>query len=215
MLSKLARRHCPEAHKAKVFDPADEEHVQELKDWCKVHWENTICKGVESYNAPTYHDCCISFSKRNFTGKRTHLPLQAASVLKIPSLRKAKSPEDLYNWIRERMLVHQRLGRKPVFPSINTHHVELDQEETEAEMSQCSELLQRVYKDLFDLQKRSEERIKQLSEDNQRLLAASKSWCLKYQDLLTSKEDDRMSFAEMTPQKALKIDDTNSSFLMF
>ena len=199
----------------RYFNPADEDDVQDLKNWCRFHWKETLCKGIGGCNAPTYHDCCICFCRKHYGGKNTHPPLQSASVLKIPSLNKVTSPDELYTWLRSRLLEHQRLGRRPLFPSINTPHIEPDTEEEGMEGFESPELLKKRCFDLLELQKNSEEKIKQLTEDNQRLLASSKSWCLKYQDLFCSKDDERMSFTEMTPQKALKTDDSNTSFLMF
>jgi hypothetical protein len=214
MISKMAASHQDEPYKPRYFDPANKDHVQELKNWCNFHWNETLCKGIAACNAPTYHDCCICFCKKRYGGKNTHPPLQSASVLKIPELKRITSPDELYDWLRSKMIEHQRLGRRPIFPSINTPHIEHDTEEQEAEGFESAELLNKRCCDLLELQKNFEEKIRQLTEDNHRLLAASKSWCLKYQDLLCSRDDERMSFAEMTPQKALKIDDDNSSFLM-
>ena len=214
MLSKVAKSLNDGAKKRRYFNPANEDDVQDLKNWCKFHWKETFSKGIASCNAPTYHDCCLCFCKKHYGGKTSHPPLQSASVLKIPSLKKVTSPEELYTWLRSRLLEHQRLGRRPLFPSINALHIEHDTEEEGTEGFDSSELLKKRCFDLLELQKSSEEKIKRLTEDNQRLLASSKSWCLKYQDLFNSRDDDRMSFAEMTPQKALKTDDDNSSFLL-
>ena len=48
------------------------DHGQELKNWCRFHWSNTLSKGMKNYNAPTYHDCCLCFSKRDFAKKAGH-----------------------------------------------------------------------------------------------------------------------------------------------
>jgi hypothetical protein len=214
MLSKMVKSHDEASH-SKKFNPASEDDEQDLKNWCWFHWESLFRKGIQSFNAPTYHDCCLSFSKKGYVKKNTHPPLQSASVLKIPGLKKATSPEELHIWLRERIEEHQRLGRKPVFPTINSPHLEEDSEEREDECSQSAELLKKRCQNLVEMQKNSEEKIKKLTEDNQRLLASSKTWCLKYQELLASREDEKYSFAELTPQKALKHDDSNSSLLMF
>lgn len=216
MLSKVAAGPSDKQVNVRYFNPANEDDVQDLKNWCKFHWKETLCKGIDGSNAPTYSDCCFCFCRKNYGGKSTHPPLQSASVLKIPSLKKVTSPEELYDWLRSRLLEHQRLGRRPLFPSINTPHIEHDDSEEGMEASESVELLKKRCFDLLEQHKSSEEKIKQLTEDNQRLLASSKSWCLKYQDLFSSQEDDRMSFAAMmTPQKALKTDDTNTNFLNF
>ena len=77
----------------RVYDLTSEEDAKELKNWCRIHWQYTLCKGIKGCNIPIYHDCCISFSKRGCIKRLSHPPLQSASVLKIPSLRKADSPE--------------------------------------------------------------------------------------------------------------------------
>lgn len=210
----MASGHGDETRRVRYFNPASEDDEQDLMNWCHFHFSETLKKGMEGFNAATYHDCCMCFSKKGYVKRNSHPPLQSASILKIPSLRNAKSPEELYSWLREKIFESQRLGKRPLFPSINTPHMELDEEEAEIECLQSADLLKKKCRDHFQLQKEFEKKVKQLTEDNQRLLAASKSWCLKYQDLLCSREDDRMSFTEMTPQKALKIDDSNSSFLM-
>ena len=97
----------------------NDDDCQELKTWCRLHWLHTICKSVQNSNAPVYDDCCISFSRKGFVNRISHPLIQSASVLKIPSLRKVNSPEELYDWPRERMMVHLKLEKKLYFPSIN------------------------------------------------------------------------------------------------
>ena len=210
----MASGHDDDNNQIRYFNPVSEDDEQDLKNWCNFHFSETFRKGMDGYNAATYHDCCMCFSKKGYVKRHSHPPLQSASILKIPSLRAASSPEELYSWVRDKLLESQRLGRRPRFPSINTPHIELDTDETEVECMQSADLLKKRCRDLLLMQKTFEKRVKQLTDDNQRLLASSKSWCLKYQEVCSSKEDERMSFAEMTPQKALKIDDDNSSFLM-
>ena len=204
MMSKVGKEQDETGH-PRWFDPASEDHTQELKNWCNFHWEQTVMRGIEANNASTYHTCCLSFSKKGCNKKNTHPPYQSASVLKIPGLMSTKSPADLYKWLRERIAEHQMLGKRPVFPSINTSHIELDSEEESGE-SQSAELLKKRCEEL-------DQKIRQLADDNQRLLASSKCWCLKYQELLASIEDEKYSFAELTPQKAVKTDDSNSNLL--
>lgn len=204
MVSKVGKEQGETGH-PRWFDPASEDDTQELKNWCSFHWEQTVIHGIKTNNAAAYHYCCLSFSKKGCLKKNTHPPFQSASVLKIPGLRNARSPADLYKWLRERIADHQRLGKKAVFPSVNMPHIELDSEEESGEC-QSAELLKKRCEDL-------DQKIRQLADDNQRLLASSKCWCLKYQELLASREEDKYSFGELTPQKAVKTDDSNSSLL--
>ena len=169
---------------------------------------------MKNYNAPTYHDCCLCFSKRGFAKKAGHPELQSASILKIPTLKNVENPEGLYDWIRNRMEIHNRLGRKPLFPSINIYHCsQNEQEDPDAEKEE-KEYLSKRFEDLILNQKESQEKIQQLTEDNKRLLASSKNWCIKYQELLSSKVKENESFTDGTPQKVLIQHDHNDNFLL-
>ena len=210
MLSKMATSLVEDTNHIRYFNEANEDDVQDLKNWCKIHWTETICKGMKSFNAPTFKYCCICFCRKNYSKKNTHPHHQSAPATQIPGLRNASSADDFYKWIREVILEHQRLGLKPRFPTVNTVHIDQPTEDLESDDTQ----LQKAFQELFELKKNTDEKIKQLTEDNQRLLASCKNWCLKYQELLANKEDDKFSFAEMTPQKMLKTDDSTSSFLL-
>ena len=169
---------------------------------------------MKNFNAPTYHDCCLCFSKRGFAKKAGHPELQSASLLKIPTLRNVESPEGLYEWIRNRMEIHSRIGRRPVFPSINNYHSgQIEQEETEVE-EEKREYLSKRFEELTSKQREALEKIRQLTEDNNKLLASSKSWCIKYQELLTSQDKDNCSYTDGSPQKVLKQDEHNDDFLL-
>jgi len=125
-------------------------------------------------------------------------------VLKVASLRKLTSEEELHSWIRNKMQEHIKEGRTPVFPSINSPHQEsaLVREDglpcsprtpdTEFLRKRCLELSQEKQ----DVQKK----IDQLLEDNARLQASSKSWFDKYQTLLREKEYSMPA----TPTKRVK-----------
>ena len=191
------------------FDLNSEDDAKELKNWCRLHWMYTLSKGIRSYNAPTYHDCCMSFSRKGFVKKISHPPLQSASVLKIPSLRKTSSPEDLYDWLRERLEIHQRLGKKLYFPSINMSHFTSDEEIEED--TEPEELLCKRYSELAEEKKKVEEQIEKLKEDNKKLLCSSKNWYIKYQELLYTAEEDSASYTEMTPKKNVKEEHSNDN----
>ena len=215
MLSKIASEPKEEVNHIRYFNPASEDDQQELKNWCRVHWEDTICKGLKSFNVVKYHWCCICFSKKNYTKKSTHPPLQSCPVLTIPTFKALTSPEELYAWLKDRMDEHQRLGRRPRFPTVNTPHCAHLSEDEDTDDSEKGQVLKKRCQDLADQLKNSEEKNRQLSLDNQRLLASSKNWHAKYQELLAAKEDEKYSFAEMTPQKVLKTEEINPSLFMF
>ena len=203
------------SNEEKYFDLNSADHAQELKNWCRFHWSNTLTKGMKNYNAPTYHDCCLCFSKRGFAKKAGHPELQSASVLKIPTLRSVENPEDLYEWIRNRMEIHNRIGKKPLFPSINTYHSsQNEQEKTEVEEGVEKEYLVKRFEELAIKQKESQEKINQLIEDNKRLLASSKNWCIKYQELLSTKDKENCSFTDGSPHKVLIQQEHNHDFLL-
>ena len=199
------------------FDLASEEDAKELKTWCRLHFQHTISKGIQGCNTPIYHDCCISFSKRGCVKRLSHPSLQSASVLKIPSLRRADSPEDLYEWLRSRMIVQYNLGQKVYFPTINTAHFSSGDDDTEDEEQQSSEFLGKRMKELNEEKLKTEQEMNQLKEENNRLLGASRSWFSKYQELLLRIEDDKPSYTEVTPKKYLINQETltNAPFLDF
>ena len=185
----------------RVFDLASKEDAQELKTWCRIHWQHTLCKGIKGCNIPLYHDCCISFSKRGCIKRLSHPPLQSASVLKIPSLRNADSPEALYEWLRERLTMHYKLGKKLYFPSINIAHFNSEEDETDEDSKDQKEYLCKRVEQLSEEKVKTQEEIKQLREDNNRLQNSSKTWFTKYQELLFRMEDDVPSYTEITPKK--------------
>ena len=191
----------------RVFDLTSEEDAKELKNWCRIHWQYTLCKGIKGSNIPIYHDCCISFSKRGCVKRLSHPPLQSASVLKIPSLRKADSPEALYDWLRERLTVQYKLGKKLYFPSINIAHFNSEDDESDEEFKEQKEHLCKRLEQLSEEKTKTEEEMKQLREDNNRLLNSSKTWYSKYQELLFRVEDDLPSYAEITPKKIVTTKD--------
>ena len=213
MLSKIPKEQ-EETSRIRFYNPANEDDEEELRNWCRIHWGRTLSKDIEFFNVPSYHDCCLCFSRKWYSKKNSHPPLQSASILKILALKKAKSHEDFFKWLKERIREHQRLGRKPFFPTINVPHLEQDCEDEQAANCQCSEALRKRLFDLTEKHESAEKRLKQLTEDNQKLLASSKSWCLKYQDLLDSKEEEKADFSDFTPKKAVKTEDTNLNLLL-
>src|ERR1044072_6190100 len=86
----------------KLFDLTSEQDDKALKEWCRLHWQYTILKGIQGCNAPTFHDCCMSFSRKGCVKRSSHPLIQSASILKIPTLRNSATPDDLYKWLKDR-----------------------------------------------------------------------------------------------------------------
>ena len=198
-VSTQTLRNCP-----KPFDITSEEHDKELLEWCRLHWHLTICKGVKSCNTPTYHDCCISFSRRGCVKKDSHPSIQSASILKIPSLKMADSHDALYRWLKNRLKIHHNFGQKTYFPSINTAHFNEEDQEFDDPFEKAEVLGKRMAEISHQLEKTREETNK-LKEENRRLLLSSKTWFDRYQDLLYQNKDEVASYAETTPKKAFKM----------
>ena len=182
------------------FDVNSEQHDIELREWCRLHFQLTLCKGINSFNAPTYHDCCLVFSRKGCVKRTSHPKLQSASVLKIPTLKFASTHEDLYRWLKDRLRLHHRLGKKTFFPSINTSHFNEEDDYSEDVSDEPECLGKRFDKNCHELEHARQE-ISKLKDENQRLLNSSKVWCQKYQDLLY-KEDETPSYAKITPFKS-------------
>jgi hypothetical protein len=199
------------------FDLASEEDARELKSWCRIHWQHTLCKGIKSCNTPIYHDCCISFTKRGCIKRLSHPALQSASVLKIPSLRNTESPEELYEWLRGRLLVQYKMGKKLYFPSINTAHFTSEEDEGDEDSKEQEELLGKRLYQLTELKFKAEEEVKNLKEENSKLLNSSKCWFAKYQELLSRQDEDVPSYSQITPKKLFTSKETltNEDLLNF
>mgnify|MGYP000382023965 CR=1 FL=1 len=175
-----------------------------LKQWCKVHWQASFRKSLDSYNPLTYHDCCFSFSRRGYSRKYDHPEAYSTSILKMPSLKQLTSEDELHSWIRNKMQEHIKEGRTPVFPTVNTPHIETTLAREDG--LQCSPKTpdsQFLRKRCFELSQEKvdiQKRVDQLTEDNLRLQASSKSWFEKYQALLREKEHSVLQ----TPTKRTK-----------
>lgn len=191
-------------NRPKQFDINSEEHDKELQDWCRLHWQMTICKGVNSCNTPTYHDCCISFSRRGCVKKDSHPSIQSASILKIPSLKIADSHEALYIWLKNRLKIHHNMGQKTFFPSINSAHFNEEDDEFNDPFEKAEVLSKRIVDMAQELEKTRAESMK-IKEENKRLLHSSKTWFDRYQELLYKNKDEVASYAETTPIKPFKM----------
>lgn len=173
----------------RYLDLSSKEQAEELRQWCKFHWENTIKKSLDSFNPCTYHDCCFCFCRRAFSKKAGHPVLESASILKIPGLKTLTSADELFNWLWKRAELHARLGRNPIFPTINKHHHCLpDSEETDDE-DKDEELLAKRCDELVREKETVLEELEKLQADNSKLQASSKCWFSKYQDAIRNFSD--------------------------
>jgi hypothetical protein len=196
--STQTHRHMP-----KSFDIHSDQHDKELKEWCQLHWQHIICKGIQGNNIATYHDCCISFSKKGSIKKGSHPAVQSTSILKILSLKTTSGPDDLYRWLKSRLRAHNKLDLKTYFPSINTAHFTTEDDYLEDPQEQVEMLAKRCNKVMEELAK-SRDDLDRLRQENRVLLQSTKSWCSKYQELLLKQQDDTPSYAEITPLKPHK-----------
>ena len=185
------------------FDIYSEEDDKVLREWCQLHWQFIICKGINGNNAPTYHDCCISFSRKGCVKKSSHPSLQSASVLKIPSLKTSAGADDLYRWLKNRLRAHHKLELKTFFPTINTAHFTTDADYNEDSDDQLEMLGKRCNKAVEELTKARDE-IDRLKQDNKALHSSTKNWYSKYEELLIKQQDDTPSYTETTPVKHVK-----------
>lgn len=195
------------------IDLNSDEHKKALQNWCTLHWSKTIKKSISSFNSLTYHDCCGSFSKRGFTGRNHHPPHDSCTVMKIPSFKAIKNPEEFYQWMLLRLQSHKRMGRRPLFPAINRNHPDVTRSALN-QLEQENELLAKRVDEMGKKHSETLECVKQLKLDNERLQASSKNWCWKYQELLDrhrTEEDrpDRSSWdGELTtPRRKLRYEE--------
>lgn len=187
----------------KVFDLTSEDDDKELKTWCNFHWQDTFSRAIKNFNAPFYHDCCVSFTRKGCIKKISHPPLQSASVLKIPSLRRIECADDLYRWLKERLELHHRLRKKTYFPSINVAHFS-SEEEHYLNQDTTDEMLCKRCSELASEKEKAVEVVKQLKEENKRLLGSSKMWCQKYQEIMQPQVDKDDMYLELSPKKKVK-----------
>lgn len=197
----------------KPFDIHSEEDDRELKNWCRLNWQQVICKGIQGKNAPTYHDCCVCFTKRGCLKKSSHPAIQSVSVLKIPTLKHSTDHEGLYRWLKARLRTNHRLEMKTYFPTINSAHFSFEEDYEEDPEEQVELLGKRLNKTMDELTQAKQD-IDKLRLDNKVLVSSSQNWCKKYQELLHRDEEETPSYAETTPFKP-KNDFISAGFINF
>ena len=168
------------------FDPSNPEHCARVKEWCTTHWESTIKRSMLSFNPLIYHDCCFCFSKRGFSKKANHRPLESSSILRIPTLKTVTSPEGLYKWLLSKAKSHRQAGRQTLFPAINRLHEDHDDED---DLGQHHVVyLAKRTEDLAKELHSSHKTIETLTAENKKLLVSSKTWYARYQDAVSSED---------------------------
>lgn len=195
---------------AREIDIQNEEHLRELMEWCEQHYEETIEKSRKNGNAVSYHDCCLTFTRRRFSERITHPKNETFSVFKLGTFKDVNSAKDLFDWLLKRIQNRHRVDRPPIFPSINRPHPNCDNQRFLDLMKQNRDL-SNDYKDvsikynalLLDNQ--------QLYSDVLRLKASTKNWHDKYQVLLSKQENDTEAalFFGSPQKKLVNLDDDN------
>ena len=194
----------------RLFDLANREHIKELKYWCRIHFDHIICKSLKSANSSIFHDCCISFSKRGCLKRLSHPQMQAISIMRIPALRNANSPEELFEWLKSRMIQHANLGLQIHFPTINVAHFVSQDDSLES-----AEFLGKRVDKLTEELLKAELEVGKVKEENSKLLSSSKHWYCKYQELLQRIEDEKASYTQITPQKVYTSKETLTNETFF
>jgi hypothetical protein len=171
------------------FDTRDPRHRDSLREWCLLQWETTFSKAFKSANSLYYHDCCCSFSKRGFMKQAGHPPMQTSTVMKIPAFKDVVDGETLYKWLLSVMSANTSSGRRVYFPALNRFHFDEDNSDRDISDEEAVTLRKRL-DDVSESLHFYVQRAKKLEEDNQSLLASSKSWCQKYHELMDGQAKD-------------------------
>ena len=175
-----------------VFDPKDSDHKTKLLQWCSIQWPCTFKKAMSSGNPLVYHDCCTSFSRRHFSKNAGHPPLQSSTVTKMPSFKDVNSSEDLFRWLYKLLADNTKRGRRCLFPSLNRQHiVDLDFNDEDKE-----EELESLRKRVDSMQKLEEQlanRVKTLTDENEKLLKSAKTWYCRFQELQEEQDKSYIS----------------------
>ena len=174
------------------IDLESEEDEKRLREWCEYHWEHTFKKNFDNYNSIQWHECCVCFSKRGFSKRSGHPEYETFSLLRVQSFRQVITADGLYQWIRGRLEAHKKEGRTLIFPTINKNHPKSTDTLHHSTFS-CSpvhhspEQVQYLSKRVLELSSETITalaKIQRLEKDNNRLLASSQNWFMKYTEAL-------------------------------
>ena len=182
-------------HHNRLINIDDKKDQEDLREWCEYHWNQTVKKSMDTFNTLIYHDCCLSFSRRGFSGRSKHPDDESCTIMKIPTFKIIKCAEDFYNWIENRIRVRRPLQREPMFPAINRHHCDSKEQKLMA-ISQENSYLAKRCEDLMVNNSELQKKNKKLKLDMARLQASSKSWCWKYNQLLCGENVELNLFDE-------------------
>lgn len=179
----------------------DPEDIERLKAWSQSNWP-TFHKSLFHSNTIYYHACCNSFSRRYFIRAAGHPALQTSTLYKMPSFRNVQSSEELFRWLLKTVKDNAKVGQQTWFPDINVIHRDIDepcedQRDNEEDLEAVS--LKKRYHDLEKELTSMKNLLKIAESDNQRLVNSSRTWHMKYQELLDQKEPDEDVF--LTPVK--------------
>ena len=180
-----------------VFNPRDFKHKELLNQWCQEMWPSTFRKSMQSGNAMHYHGCCTSFSRRAFCKLAGHPELQTCRLSKMPSFRDVCSATDLYHWLLGMLIDDSKRGLTVYFPAINRLHFDTADNENNEPDDEMDSLAKRV-EHLTENEKKLTQQVQQLKTENEKLLLATKTWYVKYQDLI-ERTDNHQNSAFMTP----------------
>ena len=166
-----------------LFNPKDCKQKERLQLWCHEVWLPTFVRSLQSGNAMFFHSCCYGFSRRAFCRLAGHPELQTCRLSKMPSFRDVSSAMDLYHWLLGLLTEDTKRGLTVYFPAINRVHYEAGDHD-EFERADDLESLRKRVEQLTVQEKKLAEHVKVLKTENEKLLLSSKTWYLKYQDML-------------------------------
>lgn len=189
---------------------------ERLSVWCEFHFEHTIQRGIRSYNAPSWHECCLALSKRGFTRKCSHSLYHSCSILRVPGFKNIRNHVDFREWIVEKIEAHTaKFGQAP-FPAVNIAHRESHSDWSMPwwPLQYDDSHFKTRFHDLVERQRSAETKIKELLKENLRLHSSVKWWYRKYEALLPEAEENHELLPYETPKKPLQ-KELSESYLSF
>ena len=106
-----------------TFDMDNDEHHDQLKQWCTDNWNPLIVSAKEKKQRITFHECCFCFTRKTFTPSAGHSPDVSFTFYPGVYSQTIKNPTELYAWLIKSMEQHKTQSIPLIFPRINvTHH---------------------------------------------------------------------------------------------
>ena len=168
-----------------------------------MHWGGTIKKSIDNFNPVAYHDCCFCFSKRVFAKKASHPKVESVSMMRICSLKSIDSADALYDWLLDRAKAHERMGKQPVFPTINKCHLESDDDENEFILTP-SRQLKLKFDEMSQENSTAKKVIEEYEKTIEKLRASSQEWYLKYSELREKQDETEQMSSLFSPIKKIR-----------